>query len=120
MFLTVRDSKAVNWFSQRADGIFNSAYGHTVLLTMQGSQAVNWFSQRADGIFNSAHGHTVLLTVRGSQAINCFLSGQMAFLTVHTGTLCFFLTVRGSQAVNWFSKRADCIFNSAYGHTLCF
>jgi hypothetical protein len=35
--------------------------GHTVLLTVRGSQAVNWFSQRADGIFNSAYGHTVFL-----------------------------------------------------------
>ncbi len=50
MLLTVRGSQAVNWFSQQADGIFNSAYGHTVLLTVRGSQAVcQLFSQRADG-----------------------------------------------------------------------
>jgi hypothetical protein len=92
VLLTVRGSEAVNWFSHRADGFFNSAYGHTVLLTVRGSQAVSWWFQRANGIFNSAYGHTVLLSnSAGQQGLSTvfFLSVQMAFLTVHTGTLCF-------------------------------
>jgi hypothetical protein len=74
VLLTVRGSQAVNWFSQRADGIFNGVYGQTVLLAVRGSQAVNWFSQRADGIFNSADGHILLLTVRGSQGCQLIFS----------------------------------------------